>query len=67
VPNIGISLGSWDGTGCAVQTGVFNDSSSVGASIAGTVTGAGVLCARAYDPQSFVTNPLNFTLTVTHP
>jgi hypothetical protein len=67
VPNIGISLGSWDGVGCSVQTGVFNDSSSVGASIAGTVTGAGQLCARAYDPASHVTNPLNFTLTVTHP
>jgi hypothetical protein len=67
VPNIGISLGSWDGVGCTVQTGTFIDNASVNASIAGTVTGAGVLCARAYDPQSFVTNPLNFTLTVTHP
>ena len=67
VPNIGISLGSWDGVGCSVQTGVFNDSSSVGASIAGVVQGPGQLCARVYDPATHVTNPLNFTLTVTHP
>jgi hypothetical protein len=66
-PNIGISLGTWDGTACSVQTGIFTDNASLNASISGLVQGAGVLCARVYDPQSWVTNPLNYTLTVTHP
>jgi hypothetical protein len=66
-PNVGISLGTWDGASCSVQTGIFSDTASVGASISGTVTGAGVLCARIYDPASFVGNPLAYTLTVTHP
>jgi hypothetical protein len=66
-PNVGISLGSWDGAACAVQTGIFTDSASQGAQINGAVTGAGVLCARVYDPASFVTNPLSYTLTVVHP
>lgn len=66
-PNIGISLGSWDGTACAVQTGIFTDSASQGASINGAVTGAGVLCARVYDPAAFVNNPLAYTITVVHP
>jgi hypothetical protein len=67
VPAVGISLGTWNGTSCAVQTGIFTDTAGSGAAIAGTVTGAGVLCARIYDPASRVTDPLNYTLTVTHP
>jgi hypothetical protein len=66
-PNIGISLGSWDGTACAIQYGIFTDSASQGAAINGVVQGAGILCARVYDPASFVTNPLSYTLTVLHP
>jgi hypothetical protein len=67
VPAVGISLGTWNGTSCAVQTGIFTDTAGPGASIAGTVTGAGVLCARIYDPASRITDPLNYTITVTHP
>ncbi len=66
-PNVGMSLGSWDGTSCSVQTGVFTDNASVGATISGTVQGAGVLCARVYDPSNFITNPLFYTIVVTHP
>lgn len=66
-PNIGVSLGTWDGAACAVQTGIFTDNASQGASINGAVTGPGVLCARVYDPASNVTNPLSYTLTVVHP
>ncbi len=66
-PNVGISLGTWDGQSCSVQTGVFSDNASVGASISGTVTGPGVLCARIYDPATFVGDPLAYTVTATHP
>jgi hypothetical protein len=66
-PNVGISLGSWDGTACAVQTGIFTDNASQGAQINGSVTGAGVLCTRIYDPNSNLNNPLSYTITVVHP
>ncbi len=66
-PAVGVSLGTWNGTSCAVQTGIFTDNAGQGAAIAGTVTGAGVLCARVYDPASRVTNALAYTITVTHP
>ena len=36
-PTIGISLGPWNGTSCANQTGVFTDNAAQGAAIAGTV------------------------------
>jgi hypothetical protein len=66
-PAVGVSLGTWNGTSCAVQTGIFTDNAGAGASIAGTVTGAGVLCARIYDPGSRVNDTLAYTITVTHP
>lgn len=67
VPTVGLSLGTWNGTSCSVQTGIFTDNASQNASIAGQVQGAGVLCARVYDPASRVTNPLSYTVTVVHP
>jgi hypothetical protein len=67
LPTVGVSLGTWNGTSCSVQTGIFTDTASANAAIAGTVTGTGFLCARVYDPATRVTNPLNFTITVVHP
>lgn len=67
VPNVGLSLGTWNGTSCSVQTGIFTDNASQNASIAGQVQGAGVLCARVYDPASRITNTLSYTITVVHP
>jgi hypothetical protein len=66
-PNVGLSLGSWDGTSCSVQTGIFTDNASVGAQIAGQVSAAGILCARVYDPANFITNPIQYTIEVKHP
>lgn len=66
-PTVGLSLGTWNGTSCSVQTGIFTDTAAVNASIAGTVTGAGQLCARVYDAASRLTSPLSFTITVVHP
>jgi hypothetical protein len=65
--NIGISLGSWDGTACNVQFGIFTDTASVGAQIAGQVNGAGILCTRVYDPANYVSNPIAYTIEVKHP
>jgi hypothetical protein len=66
-PNIGISLGSWDGTSCNIVFGIFTDNASVGAQIAGEVRGSGILCTRVYDPANFVTNPIQYTIEVKHP
>ena len=66
-PEVGLSMGTWNGTACSVQTGIFTDNASQGASVSGNVGGAGALCARIYDPASRVTDPLAYTITVTHP
>ena len=67
VPVVGLHMGTWNGTSCSIQTGIFTDNAGLNASIAGTVTGAGQLCARVYDSGSRVVNPLSFTITVVHP
>lgn len=66
-PAVGISLGTWNGTSCSANFGIFTDNAGQGAAIGGLVSGAGLLCARIYDPASRVTNPLAYTITVTHP
>lgn len=66
-PAVGISLGTWNGTSCATNFGIFTDNADQGAAIGGLVSGAGVLCARVYDPASRVTDTLAYTITVTHP
>jgi hypothetical protein len=60
---IGIALGEWSGTTCAVK--LANDLSSVGSQVSGVVQGQGSLCARVYDVGKIVT-PVTFTIEVTH-
>jgi hypothetical protein len=67
VPAIGVSIGTWNGTACSVQNGTFIDNATQGAVIVGTVTGAGTLCTRVYDPATRITTPVAFTLKVDHP
>lgn len=67
---IGLSLGTWDGTTCQIV--VANDNALVGAALAGSVGGAGTLCARIYDVGRIPgPNPTPFQLTfefiVIHP
>jgi hypothetical protein len=66
---VGLSLGVWTGSQCSTspQTGgAANDTSTTGSSITLNATAAGNLCARLYD-VGFVTTPVLYTLTITHP
>jgi hypothetical protein len=62
---MGLDLGTWNGTSCAVSS-ITNTSASQGASVTGTVTGAGTLCARIHDVGALVTSE-NYTITAVHP
>jgi hypothetical protein len=66
---VGLSLGVWTGSQCSTspQTGgAANDTATTGSSITLNATAAGNLCARLYD-VGFVTTPVLYTMTITHP
>lgn len=66
---VGLSLGVWNGTSCSTspQTGgSATDIATTGSSITLNATAAGNLCARLYD-VGFVTTPVLYTMTITHP
>lgn len=60
---VGMALGTWSGTTCSIV--LANDVSSVGSTVAGTVQGAGTLCARVYDVGQLAA-PTAFTIEVSH-
>jgi hypothetical protein len=62
--NIGLSLGTWDGTVCTIVKA--NDNATPTAAISGDVTSAASLCVRLYDVGN-VTDTLEYTVTVVHP
>lgn len=66
---VGLTLGVWNGTSCSTspQTGGSAvDTATTGSSITLNATAAGNLCARLYD-VGFVTTPVLYTMTITHP
>jgi len=63
-PVFGLSLGTWNGTGCQVV--IANDAAALNATVTGNVTAATSLCARVYDVGK-LTDPLTYTITVVHP
>ena len=66
---VGLSLGVWTGAQCSTspQTGgASNDQATAGSTITLNATAAGNLCARLYD-VGFVTQPVFYTLQITHP
>src|SRR5215467_12627991 len=66
---VGLSLGVWTGAQCSTspQTGgASNDTATTGSSITLNATAGGNLCARLYD-VGFVTTPVLYTITITHP
>jgi len=66
---VGLSLGVWTGAQCSTspQTGgASNDTATTGSTITLNATAAGNLCARLYD-VGFVTQPVLYTLQITHP
>jgi hypothetical protein len=66
---VGLSLGVWTGSQCSTspQTGgASNDTATTGSTITLNATAAGNLCARLYD-VGFVTQPVLYTMQITHP
>ena len=66
---VGLSLGVWNGTACSTspQTGGSAvDAATTGSSITLNATAAGNLCARLYD-VGFITQPVIYTMQITHP
>jgi hypothetical protein len=60
---IGVSLGTWNGTSCAIV--IANDNISPGASLTGRATAAGNLCVRVYD-VGYVPGATNYELLIDH-
>jgi len=61
--SLGVSLGTWNGTSCAIV--IANDNVSQGSSISGRATAAGNLCVRVYD-VGFVPGSANYELLIDH-
>ena len=62
---VGLSLGTWNGTSCAVSS-IHNDNAGPGSSIIGQATGGGSLCTRVYDVGK-ISEAVAYTITVVHP
>ena len=66
---VGLSLGVWTGSACSTSPatgGSASDVATTGTSITLNATAAGNLCARLYD-VGFVTQPVLYTMQITHP
>ncbi len=61
---IGVSLGTWNGSSCAVV--IANDNVAQGSSITGRATAATNLCVRVYD-VGFVPGSAHYELLIDHP
>jgi hypothetical protein len=63
-PTVGLSLGTWNGTTCAVV--IASDAAVRTSVVYGTVNQAGQLCVRIYDVGR-ISGPQDYEITVVHP
>jgi hypothetical protein len=63
--SVGLSLGTWNGTGCAVAS-IYNDNAGQGSAVIGQSTTTGSLCTRVYDVGK-ISEPIAYKITVVHP
>ena len=61
---VGMSLGTWNGTGC--QAIISNDRATVSSAILGRATSAGTLCVRIFDVGA-LSGPQDYEVQVAHP
>jgi hypothetical protein len=61
---VGLAMGTWNGTTCAVV--LANDNALESTTVVGQAGGIGQLCVRIYDVGK-VADPVEFELTVRHP
>jgi hypothetical protein len=62
---VGISVGVWNGTSCAVA--IANDNALQGYVLTASINAAGSICLRLYDAAGRVGSTLTFTVEVVHP
>jgi hypothetical protein len=63
-PTVGLSLGTWNGSACAVV--IATDAATRSSIVYGTVNQAGQLCVRIYDVGR-ISGPQDYEITVVHP
>ncbi len=61
---LGMSLGTWNGTGC--QAVISNDRATVSSAILGRATSGGTLCVRMFD-AGVLNEPQDYQIEVVHP
>lgn len=61
---VGMSLGTWNGTGC--QAVISNDRATVASAILGSATSTGTLCVRIFD-VGILNEPQDYEVQVEHP
>ncbi len=61
---VGLSLGTWNGSACAIV--LSNDKATQSSFINGASSASGSLCARIYDVGN-VTDPIAYEIRVVHP
>lgn len=61
---VGLSLGTWNGTGC--QAVISNDRATVSSAILGRATTTGTLCVRIFDVGA-LNEPQDYEVQVVHP
>jgi len=60
---ISLSLGTWNGQSCQVT--IARDDATSLSSVVGTAS-AGNFCVRLSDPNGGLTEPIDYTVSVTH-
>jgi hypothetical protein len=61
---IGLSIGSWNGTACAI--GIAKTDATQGTTVIGNASGTGNYCAYVNDSTGRLTAPVEYQITVTH-
>lgn len=62
---VSFALGTWTGSACSLV--LANDAATGGASLSGTMTGQGTLCARVGDVGNIGATAATYTIEVVHP
>lgn len=62
-PTVGVALGVWNGTGCALS--ITNDNAGIGAGVLGNANGPATACVRIYDVGK-LTETVNFSVRIEH-
>jgi hypothetical protein len=61
---VGLALGTWNGLLC--QQTLPNDKATLNTTVTGNAQNTGLFCARLYDAAGTLTEPVDYTISVTH-